>query len=71
MKPLCQPSSIQSHYCRTPEILCNDESFLGFQFAREEHNASFFSNKIKKDTSAEGIIALSRDKDTKNMNSEK
>ena len=27
-------------------ILCNDESFLGFQFAREEHNASFISDKI-------------------------
>ena len=58
-------------YCRTPGILCNDESFLGFLFAREEHNASLISNKNKKGTSAEGIIALSRDKDTKNMNSEK
>ena len=27
-------------------ILCNDESFLGFQFAREEHNASLISDKI-------------------------
>jgi len=27
-------------------ILCNNESFLGFQFAREEHNASFISDMI-------------------------
>jgi len=38
---------------------------------QDEHNASLISNKTKKGTSAEGIIALSRDKDTKNMNSEK
>ena len=41
MKLSSQPSPIQSHYYKTPGILCNDENFLGFQFAREEHNASF------------------------------
>ena len=28
---------------RTPKNHCNDENFLGFRHAREEHNASFVS----------------------------
>ena len=37
----CLSHLLQSHYYRSPRILCNDENFLGFQFARKEHNASF------------------------------
>ena len=46
MKLSCQPSPIQSHYYRTPEFFANNENFLGSQFAREEHNASFDFDKV-------------------------
>ena len=45
VKLSCLPSPILSHNYRTPGILCNDENFLGSQFAREEHNASFNISK--------------------------
>ena len=46
MKLSCQPSPIQSHYYRTPGFFANNENFLGSQFAREEHNASFDFDKV-------------------------
>ena len=48
VKLLCRLRSILSHYYRSPWILCNDENFIGFLLAREEHNASFISNMVRK-----------------------